>query len=107
MEHWLLPCAPVPVYIRARHTGKAFYGSCRGTTVGEDRIFDKRFPRYTHCTKPCARGFYWSTPHLLLGQIARPARPRWSRSLFVLPSVAPISSGVRHTVLLKCVPVRT
>jgi hypothetical protein len=45
--------------------------------------------------------------HLLLGQSARPARPRVSRLLCVLPSVALISSCVRHTVLLKCVPVRT
>jgi hypothetical protein len=55
MEHSLLPCAPVPVYIRAKRTGKPFYGSCRGTTVGEDRNSDKRLPRYTHCAKPCAR----------------------------------------------------
>jgi len=45
--------------------------------------------------------------HLLLGQSARPARPRVSRLLFVSPSVALISSCVRHTVLLKRVPVRT
>ena len=91
MEHSLLPCAPVSACIRAKHTGKPFYGSCRGTTVGEDRIFE----------------FYWSVPQLLLGQIERPARSSCLRSLFVLPSVALISSCVRHTVLLKCVPVRT
>src|SRR5580704_8024649 len=105
MEHSLSPCAPVPVCIRAKHTGRPFYGSCRGTTVGEDRNSDKRLPRYTHCAEPRARRFYWSIPQLLLGQIERPARSSCLRSLLVLPSAALISSGVRHTVLLKCVPV--
>src|SRR5271168_1184687 len=43
--------------------------------------------------------------HLLLGQGACSVRPRVSRLLCVSPSVALICSCVRHTVLLKRVPV--